>query len=68
MTKTCITHHYACDCREEKLKRICRAILEEHHALKEFVAGFAKADPCQCDTCKAIRELYSEDELEGSNF
>ena len=50
--KKCETHHYACDCREEKLQAICIEVLGRH----EWDTG--GKGRCQCWMCKSIRELY----------
>ena len=52
-----LTHHYACDCREEKVKELARRYLYEHHELKLFIAGFGKVEKCECKYCNIAREL-----------
>lgn len=54
--KECSTHHFACGCREEKMKYIAERLLKEHHALQSALG----ADKCQCQACKYARELYGE--------
>lgn len=58
--KECITHHYACDCREEKMLLIARQLVKEHNELKKFTAGFGKIQTCNCPACQAAIELYGE--------
>ena len=53
----CITHHYACGCREEKTQTLSRRYLQEHHELQAFKAGFGKIEDCRCEMCKIAREL-----------
>ena len=59
--RKCITHHFSCDCREEKIQYICRWLRREHDELKNFLSGFGKKEPCDCPACEAIRELYGEE-------
>lgn len=56
--KECITHHYACDCREEKIRLICRQLMKEHNEIIKFMAGFGKVEICHCPACEAARRLY----------
>jgi hypothetical protein len=46
------------DSRTKKVQRIFDMILKEHAELKKFTAGFAKPEPCDCEICRSIRELY----------
>ena len=58
--KKCISHHHACDCRESKMRMICKSVLRDHAELQRFKAGFGKAKPCACEICKKIKELYGD--------
>ncbi len=70
--KECTTHHYACDCREEKMLLICRQLIKEHNELKKFMAGFVKYEMCHCPACVAAMRLYGEGlllcESQGTQF
>lgn len=48
----CTTHHCACDCREEKMKLICKEVIWLHR------------EGCTCKVCEAIRELYGDNFVE----
>jgi hypothetical protein len=55
----CITHHHACDCREEKMIDICRFIVQEHYDVNKFIAGFnPNVKQCECKFCKLAYSLY----------
>jgi hypothetical protein len=56
----CTTHHHACECREKLMQYVCRELLNEHHAIRKFSAGFGAASICECPACKAARKLYPD--------
>lgn len=48
------THHFACDCREEMVKRILVGIISEHNRKLEerYVSG-----TCRCPLCTEARKV-----------
>lgn len=68
MTMKCISHHYACDCREEKIQGIFISILLDHeikirtkYATEGTIADkkILATVECDCPICMKINELYS---------
>lgn len=57
---TCVTHHFACDCREKKIKEVFAMVLEDHADMRKFLSGFRAAESCKCPVCKAINDLYGD--------
>jgi len=56
----CITHHLACDCREEKMQEICRIIFQQHKKLLSVPDPY---EYCHCKICKMIISLYGSEAL-----
>ena len=57
MSKVCTTHHFACDCREQMIQKVCEYVLNMHKELKQFMAGLAEAKICNCNICNIARTL-----------
>jgi hypothetical protein len=53
--KNCVTHHYACDCREALIKELLEEIVYIHGNPNEF--GYNECDKPgeQCDWCRKAR-------------
>lgn len=58
MMTPCTTHHYACQCRELKMQKVCRALIEAHNE-SVLLDGYPNA--CNCDDCKTARELLPKE-------
>lgn len=41
----CITHHFACDCREARIRKLCEEVIASHTAT------------CCCSMCRLARDL-----------
>ena len=61
MTRNCVTHFYACDCREEKFKKL----EEENKLLKSSVKIVIKALELATNKIRyrKLKEMHVTDEL-----
>jgi len=50
--KKCTTHHFACDCREEKIR-----ILSEEWLSRCVTLLTGDGDECNCDICQIAKKL-----------
>ena len=49
MSRNCVTHHYACDCREEKFKRL--------EKLEQEIENLRSGKRGACYACEPVGEL-----------
>ena len=56
--KECVTHHYACDCREVEIKALLSEIYRSHSDPND--PGYNECDKGRCFWCERVVKLYGE--------
>lgn len=60
--RNCVTHYYACDCREEKFKRMEAALAEAKNGLECLRESREHAKIAEFSASEALQDLFEFNE------